>query len=134
MAKRILIVDDDPDIREMTGTLLGSAGYEVVGADSAADAQAKLADQAFDLLILDVMMETKTEGFHLVYKIREDPKYKSVPIIMLTNVEDWAGEHISEGVGSDFLPVQAFLPKPADMDELKAKVAELLGDATGKDK
>jgi CheY-like chemotaxis protein len=126
MAKRILIVDDDPDLREATEIILSGAGYEVVQAASAAEAQKKLQAQRPDLILLDVMMETDTEGFHLAYKIREDPKLKDVPIIVLTCIEAKTGHVLEPEKAGDFLPVQAFLRKPLDASVLKAKVAELL--------
>jgi len=127
MAKRILIVDDDPDLREATRLILTGAGYEVAEAASAAEGLEKLQAEGADLMILDVMMETDTEGFHLAYKIRQDEKLKNLPIIMLTNIEQRMGQEIEPEKAGDYLPVEMFLRKPLDADELKARVAELLG-------
>jgi CheY-like chemotaxis protein len=126
MAKRILIVDDDPDLREATQIILNGAGYEVLLADSAKEAQKTLATQKVDLILLDVMMETETEGFHLAYKIRQDPRLKDVPIVMLTCIEEKTGEILEPENAGDFLPVQAFLRKPLDARALKGKIADLL--------
>jgi len=127
MAKRILIVDDDPDLREATRVILTGAGYEVAEAAGAAEAWEQLQGEGIDLMILDVMMETDTEGFHLAYKIRQDEKLKNLPIIMLTNIEERMGEKIEAKGSGDYLPVEIFLRKPFDAGEIKAKVAELLG-------
>lgn len=124
--KRILVVDDDPDLREATEIILSSAGYQVSLASSGAEAVQKLTSQKVDLILLDVMMETDTEGFHLAYRIRQDLKLKDVPIIMLTCIEERTGEVLEPDKAGDFLPVQAFLRKPLDADVLKAKVAELV--------
>ena len=126
MAKRILVVDDDPDLREATEIILSGAGYEVSLAASAAEATAKLQTEPVDLIVLDVMMETETEGFHLAYRIRENDKLKDVPIIMLTCIEEKTGEMLQPDKSGDFLPVQAFLRKPLEPEVLKQKVAELL--------
>lgn len=126
MAKKILVVDDDPDLREATATVLSACGYEVWQASSAKEAQLKLATHLPDLVLLDVMMETDTEGFHLAYQIRVNPRLKNVPIVMLTSMEEKMGEAIDLENDKEFLPVQAFLRKPLDVAELKAKVAELL--------
>ena len=126
MAKRILIVDDDPDLREATRFVLSGAGYEVAEAPGAAEAWEHLQGEAIDLMILDVMMETDTEGFHLAYKVRQDEKLKGLPIIMLTSIEERMGEKIEANQSGDYLPVEVFLRKPVDADDLKAKVAELL--------
>lgn len=126
MAKPILIVDDDPDLREATGMILTGAGYQVAQAGSGQEALEMLQSRAFSLVILDVMMETDTEGFHLAYKIRQDPKLKGLPIIMLTSIEERTGEPIDLGEAGDFLPVDMFLRKPVSAEVLKAKVAQLV--------
>ncbi len=126
MAKRILIVDDDPDIREATQIILRGAGYEVETAGSAAEGMEKLRRNKADLILLDVMMETETEGFHMAYNVREDPELKDIPIIILTCIEEKTGEVLEPDKAGDYLPVQAFLRKPLDGETLKAKVAEIL--------
>jgi len=128
MAKRILIVDDDEDFRMATELILAGAGagYEVLQAANGKEAERKLAEKGADLILLDVMMDTDTEGFHLAYKLRKDPKHKDVPIIILTCIEEKTGETIEPEKSGDFLPVEAFLRKPLDAEDLKAKVAELL--------
>lgn len=126
MAKHILVVDDDADIRQAAEMVLTSAGYKVSFAASAEEAMQKLQATGADLVLLDVMMETDTAGFHLSYDIRKDPKFKGTPILMLTSIEDRLGEKIEPGRSGDYLPVDAFLRKPIDAPSLKAKVAELL--------
>ena len=126
MAKRILVVDDDPDLREATEIILSGAGYEVSLAASAAEAWRKLQAEKVDLFLLDVMMETETEGFHLAYKIRQDKKLKDLPIIVLTCIEEKTGEVLEPEKSEDFLPVQAFLRKPLEPEVLKARIAELI--------
>jgi len=126
MAKRILVVDDDPDLREATEIILSGAGYEVFLAAGAAEALKQLQAQKIDLILLDVMMETETEGFHLAYQIRQDSRLKDIPIVMLTCIEEKTGEMLEPEKAGDFLPVQAFLRKPLDAAVLKQKVAELI--------
>ncbi|HUS47484.1 MAG TPA: response regulator [Phycisphaerae bacterium] len=127
MAKRILVVDDDSDVRQSMDMVLSGAGYEVLHADSRRQAEQKLQAEKVDLIILDVMMETDTEGFHLAHQIRADEKLKDIPIIILTCIEAKTGETIDATNSGDYLPVQGFLRKPLDPDELKARVAELVG-------
>ncbi len=124
--KRILVVDDDPDLREAMQVILDAAGYKVVLAASAAEAMEKLASGRIDLILLDVMMETETEGFHLAYKLRQDARYKTVPIIVMTCIEEKTGTMLEPEKSGDFLPVDAFLRKPLDAAVLKAKITELL--------
>jgi len=127
MAKRILIVDDDVDFRQATELILAGAGYEVVQAANGREAEEKLQTESIDLILLDVMMETETEGFHLAYKLRKDDKLKDIPIVILTCIEEKTGEVLELEKSGDYLPVDAFLRKPVEADEMKAKLAELLG-------
>lgn len=126
MPKRVLVVDDDVDIRETTRMILSGAGYEILEAASRQEAEQQLATQKVDLIILDVMLETDTEGFHLAYKMRQDAKLKRIPIIVLTCIEEKTGQELTLEESGDFLPVDVFLRKPLDPDELKAEVARLL--------
>ncbi len=128
MAKRILVVDDDPDLREATEIVLRGAGYDVLLAESGAAAMKTLQANDVDLVLLDVMMETETEGFHIVYKIRQDARLKDVPIVILTCIEEKTGEVLQPEKAGDYLPVQGFLRKPMEAKTLKAKIQELIGN------
>jgi len=126
MAKTILVVDDDPDLREAAQIVLNKAGYEVLQAASGKEALDLLKTTRPDLILLDVMMETDTEGFHLAYEIRKDSRFKDVPIVMLTSVEEKTGERIDLEKAGEFLPVQRFLRKPMDVKTLTSTIAQLL--------
>lgn len=126
MAKRVLVVDDDPDLREAAQIILSNAGYEVSQASSAGEAMAKLEEKPVDLVLLDVMMESDTAGFHLAYKIREKDGLRDLPIVMLTSIEEKTGVSLEAENSGDYLPVQGFLRKPLDPKELKAKLESLL--------
>ena len=126
MTKRILVVDDDADIQTATELILTKAGYEVSNAANAKEAMKKLKSERIDLILLDVMMETETEGFHLAYDIRNDEKLKDIPIIILSCIEEATGLSLDPQKNGDYLPVEAFLRKPLEPDALKAKVAELI--------
>ena len=134
MARRILVVDDDADLRQVTDMVLSKAGYEVLQAASRHEAEEKLRSEKVDLIILDVMMETDTEGFHLAYRIRQDKKLRHIPIIMLTCIEEKTGAALEPKAADDYLPVQAFLRKPLDPTELEAQVAKLLKQAPAPDR
>ncbi|NQU76376.1 MAG: response regulator [Planctomycetes bacterium] len=126
MAKRVLVVDDDADLRQTTRIVLSKAGYEIVEAASRKEAQQALKSQMIDLILLDVMMETDTEGFHFAYELRQDPKLKSIPIVMLTCIEQKMGIELEPQKAGDFLPVEAFLRKPVDPEKLTACVDDIL--------
>ena len=127
MAKRILVVDDDADFQEAIDLILGDAGYEVTKAYNARQAMDRLRSEPFDLILLDVMMETDTEGFHLAYQIRENPKLRDTPIVIMTCIEQTTGVGLELEKAGDFLPVDAYLRKPVDAELLKETVAKLVG-------
>jgi CheY-like chemotaxis protein len=127
---RILMIDDDPDIIEALRLLLESVGHEFYAAQSGDEGLEKLEEVKPDLIILDVMMDTATEGFQLSLKLRgqgQDPKYAAyseVPILMLTSVHTTTPLRFAPD--EDYLPVDAFLEKSAEPDEVLSTVAELL--------
>jgi CheY-like chemotaxis protein len=127
---KILIIDDDPDIVLAVRMCLEGEGYEVIEASSGAEGIEKIKSQKPDLIILDVMMETKTEGFQLALKLRsQDPtseyiQYKNIPILMLTAIHSTTPLKFEPDI--DYLPVEIFVDKPIDPDDLTGKVEWLL--------
>ena len=124
--QRILVVDDDCDILEAMRIILESGGYEVVSAVDSQDALEKLAQQSPDLIILDVMMRHRDEGFQLSYQLKNNSEWASIPILMITAVSQESGFKFSPKDDGDFLPVEDFLEKPIQPKLLLARVAELL--------
>lgn len=131
MAKgRILVIDDDPDIALATRLCLEDAGYEVTEARTGAEGLEKVQAERPDLIVLDVMMDSATEGFQLALKLRSpDPAspykgYDEIPIIMLTSIHDTTSVRFAPD--QDYLPVDVFIDKPVDPDVLVAKVESLL--------
>ena len=129
MAK-ILIVDDDPDIVLAVRMVLESADHDVIEASSGQKGIEMIRTEHPDLIILDVMMETKTEGFQLALKLRSpDPTsefvdYKDIPILMLTAIHSTTPLRFEPDI--DYLPVELFVDKPIDPDDLLGKVDWLL--------
>jgi CheY-like chemotaxis protein len=125
-SKRILIVDDDPDFITATRAVLASAGYNVAECTKAGDAMAKMREFQPDLIVLDVMMETGTAGFHVSYQVRKDPHYARTPILMVTAIHQTTPLRFSPDTDGEFLPVQRLLDKPVPADILLKEVAHLL--------
>jgi CheY-like chemotaxis protein len=125
MAK-ILIIDDDPDIVTAVRLSLESAGHHVVEASSGQEGLRKIKAEHPELIILDVMMETHTEGFQLALKLHSpDPasdlkKFKDIPILMLTAIHSTTPMRYEPDI--DYLPVELFVDKPIDPDDLIKKV------------
>ena len=111
MAKKVLIIDDDFDLVEAMRITLEAAGYDVIDAQDGEKGLEKIKSESPDLIILDVMMSSMDEGFHVAYKIREDADIKDTPIVMLTAVGNQTGFQFDPGKDADFLPVDAFFRK-----------------------
>jgi CheY-like chemotaxis protein len=129
MAK-ILIIDDDPDIVTAVRLTLESAGHQIVNASSGKEGLQKVKAEHPELIILDVMMETHTEGFQLALKLHSpDPaselkQFKDTPILMLTAIHSTTPMRYEPDI--DYLPVQLFVDKPIDPDDLIKKVNWIL--------
>jgi DNA-binding response OmpR family regulator len=113
-----MIIDDDIDLVEAMRYTLESDGFRVIDAQDGARGLELLKAEKPDLLILDVMMETQDEGFHLSYKIRSDEEVKDTPIIMVTAVGAQTGYNFDPESDEDFLPVEEFLEKPVNPQAL----------------
>ena len=133
MAK-VLIIDDDPDIVLSVRLTLESAGHTVAEASNSATGIAALKANRPDLIILDVMMDTNTEGFQLAMTLRNpDPTsvyaaFRDIPILMLTAVHSTTPLRFEQDI--DFLPVELFVDKPIDPKDLVNKVDWVLSQET----
>ena len=130
--KKILLIDDDPDLRLAVRLPLQAAGYAISEATSVVEARTVVKEVIPDLIVLDVMMDTTTAGFQLALEIHSaDPRsefrdLRQVPIIMLTAIHSTTPLRFAPD--QDYLPVQIFLEKPVDPEVLLGKVKELLAD------
>ncbi|MCX7962218.1 MAG: response regulator [Burkholderiales bacterium] len=120
MAARILVVDDDPNIRELLRLHLERAGYEVSVAEDAIAGGYEVLRAVPDLIVCDVAMP-HMDGFEFVAALRADRALPRIPVIFLTSVEE--GEARSKELGA-----AAYLTKPVLADRLLAFIAAQLGD------
>jgi CheY-like chemotaxis protein len=132
---KILLVDDDPKVRRSVEVALQAAGHEVCQAAGPDEALEVAAEAQPDLMLVDVMMPSGTEGFQLVWKVRtlEDERLRDVPIIMVTGIHEQIGLRFypeeTDGTyeAGEFLPVQGWLDKPVRVAELHEKIESVLG-------
>ncbi len=137
-AKTILIVEDDADVAEAEAIVLEGAGYRTVRAASAAEGLAAVLSHRPDLIVLDVMMPSGTEGFHFVWQLRqhEDPVARHTPIVIMTALHRATKLRLypeqSDAVYGpyEYLPVQGFLDKPVPPSVLLETVQRALAEAT----
>lgn len=115
---RILIVDDEPSMREGLSDNLIFEGYKTELASNGIEALEKLKDQSFDLVVLDVMMP-EMSGFDVCKQIRQDGN--QVPVILLTA----KGEEIDKVLGLE-LGADDYITKPFSLRELIARIKAIL--------
>ena len=130
--KRILLIDDDPDLRLAIRLPLEASGYAVFEAGSVVEARTAVKEIKPDLIVLDVMMDTTTAGFQFALELHsadsrsEFSEFCQVPIIMLTAIHNTTSLRFAPD--KDYLPVQTFIEKPIEPDVLLSKVREMLGE------
>jgi CheY-like chemotaxis protein len=134
MAKaKIVVTDDDREIRDTMQALLEGRDYTVVTAASRDEGMKAIRRERPDLAIVDVMMDTWQDGFDMSREIRSDPELKGIPILMLTGIREKTGIDFKSSVGDPtWLPVNAFLEKPAEPDVLFSQVERLLSGKPAK--
>jgi len=122
MAKKILVVDDEPDMLDLATVRLKKLGYEIIEAIDAEEALAILQKEAPDLILLDLLLP-KMQGDELCKKIKSDDKIKNIPIILFTAGAVFSGfsEKLKE-IGADDC-----IMKPFEPGELLSKVKKFIG-------
>ncbi len=129
--KSVLLVDDDEDLNEIHRMVLERAGFRVYTASDSTQAMSIATANTIDVAVLDVMMNTPTEGFVLARTLRQNEKTKGIPLLMLTSVNAYNEKrgsfiHFSNQERDDkWLPVDLFLEKPVNPDDLVTIVRTL---------
>jgi len=148
MAKKVLVVDDDPNTVKFLSAALEQNGFTAIGAQNGQEGMDKIKSERPDALILDVMMPKKT-GFVLFKQLRRDEEFKNLPVIMLTGVaevmEDLDAQSedtherpydalreklrqaIKEMKDEGLVKPEMFVDKPIDPEQVVAKVKDLIG-------
>jgi CheY-like chemotaxis protein len=123
---KILVVDDDPDIIEAITTVLESMDeYDVRTARDGLECMQEIKRETPDLLILDLLMP-RMDGFAVVRDLRQRPRYRKLPIMILTSVREDASYRRYELETGLSMDVQDYIEKPAPPAELLRRAAKLL--------
>ena len=124
---KILVVDDDPDIRTVLSALLESKGYQVVTASDGKEGLDTLKAEKPSLMILDLLM-SEMDGFDVMKKLK-DPrwaKYSNIPIMVLTSVREDASRRRYELETGVTMDVDDYLEKPINPPVVLERVERLL--------
>jgi len=124
MAGKVLIVDDDPDFVEAIATLLEAKGYEVDTAANGQEGFKKAKSRPVNLILLDVMMATKSEGFDTAKSLKEDKATQDIPVVLITGIRKDMNLPFGFAPDADWLPVKAVLEKPVKPDALLKAVED----------
>ena len=128
--KKILIVDDELDVRIYVGTLFETSGYEAIAARNGSEGLQKAHELSPDLIILDVMMP-QAGGVNMYREVKADQQLSGIPVIMLTGVGEKSFSHYLKMLESkikDSIPQpNAYMEKPLDPERLVELVREIIG-------
>jgi len=123
--KKILVVDDEPEIVEMLRMCLETASYEVVAAYNGQEGIDKTKKERPDAIILDLMMPEK-DGFVACRELKNDPECAHIPILVLTAIsEHFAHTRYAKSMGLE-LEAEDYIDKPMDPNVLLERLAKLL--------
>jgi CheY-like chemotaxis protein len=123
--KKILMIYDDKDFVLSTKTFLESRGYQVDTAHNGTDGWEKIQKGQADLIVLDIMMDTDTEGFNLAYKMKEMEATRRIPIVIVSGFPQHLDEKFEKFefiLGREW-PAVAQMEKPIELKEL-AKIID----------
>jgi len=121
MSKKIMVVDDEPDILTTVGQMLEMSGYEVIRAADGKQCLRLLNESSSnpDLIVLDIMMPD-VSGWDVAAKLKENPEWRSIPIVFLTA----KGDTMSIGMGG--MASVDYIVKPFDVKDLILRIQKVL--------
>ena len=129
MGKKVLVVDDDPDVRLFSITVLEEHGYTPLEAADGEQGLAIVKKEKPDLVILDVLMP-KESGVRLFRQIKTDPKLTQTPVIILSGITQKSflrsQKALTEFGGAEVPAPEAYLEKPVEPDELATAIGKIL--------
>lgn len=128
--KKILVVDDEMDMRFYVSALLESNGYEALATRDGRSGFEKARDEAPDLIILDIMMPGDG-GVRMYSRLKQDPALEAIPVIMLSAVAESSFRHFLAMLNTQHTqPVpdpEAYLEKPVDHERLLESIRQTIG-------
>lgn len=124
MANKVLIIDDNEELVDATTNLLEAKGYDVVSASNGKDGVEKAKAENPDIILLDVMMTTKSEGFDVAREMHKEENLRDTPVVIVTGIRKEMNLSFGFEPDEDWLPVKAVLEKPVKPDVLLKTIEE----------
>ena len=121
MSKKILVVEDTEDNRQILRDLLGMAGYEMVEAHNGAEGVAMASEHKPDLILMDIQMPVM-DGYEATRRLKADPALNSIPVVAVTSYALSGDEAKARAAGCD-----DYIAKPYSPRQMLAKVRGILG-------
>jgi len=129
MAKKVLNVEDDPDIRTFVATVLEEHGYIPIMAKDGEEGAKKVKEEKPDLIILDILMP-KESGIKMYHELRKDASLQSIPVVMLSGVSKRTflrSQAALTEFGDETVPEpEAYLEKPVEAEDLAEVLKKIL--------
>jgi twitching motility two-component system response regulator PilH len=130
MSKKVLVVDDDPDVRLFNVTVLEENGYTPIEAANGEEGLKKVKKEKPDLVLLDVLMPRES-GIRLYRNLKTDKAFKNIPVIMLSGIAEKSflrsQKALTEFGGAEVPAPEAYLEKPVESEELAEAIKKVLG-------
>jgi len=128
--KKVLVVDDDPDVRLFNSTVVEENGYTPIEATNGEEGLKKLKEEKPDLVILDVLMPRQS-GIRLYRELKTDKAFKDINVIMLSGIAQKtflrSQKALTEFGGEAVPEPEVYLEKPVEPEELAAAIKKFLG-------
>ena len=128
--KKVLVVDDDVDIRKVVSKLVEKSGYEAIEAKNGVEGMGKVREHKPDLIILDMLMP-KESGVRMYHELKTEESLKDIPVIVLSAIPKKSflrsQKVLDEFAGKSVPEPEAYIEKPEEPEELIALMKKILG-------
>lgn len=129
MPKKVLVIDDDPDVRLFNASVVQELGCVPIEAANGEEGQQMVAQESPDLIVLDVMMPLQS-GIRLYRKLKTDAAFAGIPVIILSGISQRSFLKSQEALaafgGGDVPAPAAYIEKPADAETLSDQIKKLI--------
>jgi CheY-like chemotaxis protein len=134
MSPKVLLIDDDADFRVAVKSLLESHGYRVLEAASGREGLQMVVEHKPDAILLDIMMETTTEGYGVTHSLRyrdEYAEFRHIPILMISSIAQSPDERFPMSAEVEMIRPDGYVTKPLDIPEFLRILEKAVGATKG---